>query len=232
MGARRARGGSHAPVPHLPSDHLVLDKRLRRGIAFSPDPLLYLGLLDHRRVLRELLILRKASPYGADLALLLALVCGPRHLGSSTGQAHSLPHFADSLAPRHHDDRADDRSMDRQRALDSQLVPAHPRVVSRCDRAPGRPRRKPKSRTSPRDITVRSESCRFLQLDLRDKCKHCGIEPFRPLQGREMAYAMQCDELRARNAPPKIFGMLASDKFIMLAVHDRDRHANLRQIIC
>ena len=46
-----------------------------------------------------------------------------------------------------------------------------------------------------------------------------------------MAYAIQCDEFRARNAPRKIFGMLAPDEFIMLAMHDRDRYTNFRQIV-
>ena len=47
-----------------------------------------------------------------------------------------------------------------------------------------------------------------------------------------MTDTRQIDKRSAWNASGKILGVFALDEFIMLAVHDGDRHLDLRQILC
>ena len=51
------------------------------------------------------------------------------------------------------------------------------------------------------------------------------------LQRCEMADTGKKDKFRIWNAASEIFGVFALDEFIMLALYDRDRHADLCQII-
>lgn len=46
-----------------------------------------------------------------------------------------------------------------------------------------------------------------------------------------MAYTVQQNERSIRDAPRQIFRVLTPDEFVMLTVHDQDRHRNLRQIV-
>src|SRR5262249_18264178 len=67
--------------------------------------------------------------------------------------------------------------------------------------------------------------------NLAEKCKHCGVELLGPLQRCKVTHAGKIDKCCMWNAPGEIFGVFALDEFIMLALYDRDRHADLRQIV-
>ena len=56
------------------------------------------------------------------------------------------------------------------------------------------------------------------------------VELFRPLQRRKVTYASQFDKFGIRNAARKILGVRPFYEFIMLALHNRHRYTNLRQI--
>ena len=64
-----------------------------------------------------------------------------------------------------------------------------------------------------------------------EKCKHYAVELLGPLQRCEVTYAREIDKFCIWNAPSEIFGVFALDEFIMLALDDRDGHADLRQIV-
>lgn len=46
-----------------------------------------------------------------------------------------------------------------------------------------------------------------------------------------MAHAVEKDEFRVGNAPSEIFRVFAFDKFVILALCDHDRHADLREVM-
>src|SRR5215216_176500 len=67
--------------------------------------------------------------------------------------------------------------------------------------------------------------------DFIEKPKHCAVELIRSLQRREVTYTGEENKFCIRNTPGKIFGVFLLDKLIMLAVDDRDWHADLRQVV-
>ena len=66
---------------------------------------------------------------------------------------------------------------------------------------------------------------------LMDKLQHCGIERIGPLQRSEVAYVFEEDEFSARYRPGHIIRVLGSDKFIVLALHNRDGHGDIRKVV-
>jgi hypothetical protein len=46
-----------------------------------------------------------------------------------------------------------------------------------------------------------------------------------------MAHAIEKGEFRVRDASSKIFRVFAFDEFVMLALHDHDRHADPREVV-
>src|ERR1700676_2725526 len=85
----------------------------------------------------------------------------------------------------------------------------------------------------PRARTSSGRACAnaiFSRQNLLEKTKHRGVELFRILQRSEMAHTVEKNEFGVGNASSEIFGVFAFDKFIMLALHDHDRYADLREI--
>jgi hypothetical protein len=64
-----------------------------------------------------------------------------------------------------------------------------------------------------------------------DEREHGSVKLLRPLQRTSMAHAIEEDEFCVRNASSEIFRVFALDEFVMLALHDHDRHADLREVM-
>ena len=62
------------------------------------------------------------------------------------------------------------------------------------------------------------------------KGNHRSVELCGPLQRCEMTHAGEDDQLRTGNTPSKILGVFALDEFIVLAVDDGHRQADLGQL--
>ena len=75
--------------------------------------------------------------------------------------------------------------------------------------------------------------CRYLasKQDVAEECQHRAVELLGSLQRCEMADTRKKDEFRMWNAAREIFGVFALDEFIMLALNNRDWHADFCQII-
>ena len=65
-----------------------------------------------------------------------------------------------------------------------------------------------------------------------EECEDGGVELFRPLQRGEVAYVVESDEVRVRKTLSEIFRVFALYEFVVLALYDHDRHADLCEVVC
>ena len=64
-----------------------------------------------------------------------------------------------------------------------------------------------------------------------DKLQDGGIERIGSLQRSEVAYVFEENEFGARNRPAQILRVLAFDKFIVLALYNRDGHDDICKVM-